>query len=795
MGSAAAHLRRCHLVSPRLRLQWIGAAVVIAAFAVILLTSLNATRFGWYFDDIGLGVLAATASLCAWRRARRASAQERRSWLLLALACASWAAGEVWWCWLELGRGQDPFPSLADIGYLGFPVAAAAALLAYPVVASTRNRQRVVLDALLATSALALISWETVLDALLRQPHENNLAFAVSFVYPITDVMVVALVVITIANSRTDIVALSLTAAGCGALAVSDSLFGYLTAVNAYSGGAADLGYVVAFVLLALAALHRDEERFSAVPPGSGKRRRREAASALRPTPERASFWPYIPVIAGAATTLASAATGHPPTTSQLSLAAVVVGLVLVRQYLTMHSNNELAEALAAREAELFHQAFHDRLTGLPNRALFQDRLRHALELHRRDLRPVSVIFLDIDDFKLVNDTLGHAAGDELLRRVSERLTGGARVGDTVARLGGDEFAVLLEDGGDAVVVASRIADALRTPFVRDGQQHTVSASIGVCDLGAADVSPGAEVLLMKADTAMYAAKRAGKDRIALFHEGMSLTELADHQLATELAAAMATGDLALEYQPVVDLDTGRLVSLEALARWTRGGEPVSPALFIPLAERTGLIGELTAHVLRLACAQLTAWTAALQRRDPSSGPRDDLRVAVNVPPNELTRPQFVTMVRGLIDSHGLRPGQLELEITESGTFDDLEAARDVIGQLRRSGVTISLDDFGVGNSSFAQLLLVELDCVKIDKSFIETLESSPRQAQFLRALLRFSDEVGLRVIVEGIERPEQLQALCDIGSPLAQGFLFSRPLPPDDCLQLLVEGTATVNA
>jgi diguanylate cyclase (GGDEF)-like protein len=483
-------------------------------------------------------------------------------------------------------------------------------------------------------------------------------------------------------------------------------------------------------------------------------------------------------VIAAAVVTLALAAAGHTPTVIQLGMAVAIIAVMLLRQYLTLRRNGELATALAGREAQLRHQAFHDGLTGLANRGLFQDRLAHALELHRRDLRPVSVLFLDLDDFKLVNDSLGHRAGDDLLVRVAERITGAVRTGDTAARLGGDEFAVLIEDNGDPVALASRIVEVLRTPFVLDGANVDVHASIGVFELAADDCPTTADQLLIHADTAMYAAKRSGKDRIVIYRNGMSLAELEDGELARALRAAIEAQELDLAYQPIVDLATGEATAVEALARWVHLGEQVPPAVFIPMAERCGVMDELTSYVLGRACRQLADWNAQVGHQR--------LSIAVNVPPTQITSSGFVALVTNLVRRHELVAGQLVIEITESGAFEEPEAARFAIAAMRRHGVGISLDDFGVGQSSLAQLHSVELDSIKIDKSFIDTLDSNPRQAQFLRALLRLSIDIGVRVIVEGIERPEQLSQLLELGHPLAQGFLFARPLGPEACLPLL---------
>ncbi|HEX4017788.1 MAG TPA: EAL domain-containing protein [Frankiaceae bacterium] len=748
-------------------------AVALAAFtmivsAVVLLSPIASTRFGWYFDDLGaLAVSAGAAVGAIWRSRRSSNRALRRSWILIAIGCSSWAIGEALWCWFELGQGKDPFPSVADIGYLGFPLAAGAALLCYPASQGFPRSGQRMLDSLVAVGSLGLISWETVLRAVSGSPADSAFAFTISLTYPLTDLVVLMLVVLTLARAPGSKLALALIAAGCASLAVSDSLFAYLTATTGYTGGAVDLGWIAAFVLLGLASVAPDRS------PSTGP-----LTEADKIRESQASLLNYLPVIAAVGVTLALAAAGHAPTVLQLGVAASIISVMLLRQYLASRRNAELATALARREAQLRHQAFHDGLTGLANRGLFQDRLAHALELHRRDLRPVSVLFFDLDDFKLVNDSLGHRAGDELLGRVAERITGAVRTGDTAARLGGDEFAVLIEDSGDPVALASRIVDALRAPFVLDGTSVEVRASIGVFELAADDVPTTADQLLINADTAMYAAKRSGKDRIVIYRNGMSLAELEDGELARALRAAIEARELNLAYQPIVDLATGKANAVEALTRWVHLGENVPPAVFIPMAERCGVMDELTAYVLGQACEQLSEWGGEVGHQH--------LSIAVNVPPAQITSPGFVTLVTDLVRRHELAAGQLVIEITESGAFEEPEAARTAIAEMRRHGVAISLDDFGVGQSSLAQLHSVELDSIKIDKSFIDTLDSNPRQAQFLRALLRLSYDIDVKVIVEGIERPEQLTQLLELGHPLAQGFLFARPMTPAECLPLL---------
>ena len=309
--------------------------------------------------------------------------------------------------------------------------------------------------------------------------------------------------------------------------------------------------------------------------------------------------------------------------------------MVLVRQFLTLADNRRLLTTVAAREDELVHQAFHDPLTGLANRALFSDRLQHAVQLQRRDLRPLAVLCLDLDDFKLVNDTLGHPAGDQLLLRVAERLRGCLRGSDTVARLGGDEFAVMIEEGADEpLAVANRVVEAFTEPFRIDGHSLAVRASIGLASASADTAEVSAGDLLKQADVAMYAAKRAGTIGVQTYHADMHLAELDELELRQYLSAAMTAGDITVAYQPIVDVRTGVLRGAEALARWVHPlyGQ-VAPSRFIPMAEQAGLISKLSHIVLDAALAEFATWTQ----------PRDSppLRIAVNLSGQQLIDRNF----------------------------------------------------------------------------------------------------------------------------------------------------------
>jgi diguanylate cyclase (GGDEF)-like protein/PAS domain S-box-containing protein len=420
-------------------------------------------------------------------------------------------------------------------------------------------------------------------------------------------------------------------------------------------------------------------------------------------------------------------------------------------------------------EEQLRYQAFHDSLSGLPNRALFMDRLDHALTRARRDQSAVAVLFLDLDDFKSVNDSLGHPAGDELLVAVGERLRGTLRDADTAARMGGDEFAILLEDAEDtdaSVHIAERILEALRTPFAIQAKDVHVHGSIGIALYG--DSEQTAEEMLRHADVAMYAAKNQGKDRLMVFQPDVHLVTIDRHQLKADMHLALEKGEFALLYQPVVELASTRVVGVEALVRWhhPRRGV-VAPADFIPLAEESGLIVALGRWVLDEACRQAQAWrTAGLS-----------LTMSVNLSSRQIDDAGLTEDVARALRESGLEPAALTLEITESVLLRDLSVVMTRLGALKALGVRLAIDDFGTGYSSLSYLRSLPVDVLKIDRSFIAEVDSGSAERALVRSIVSLAQILGLETVAEGIEEQKQLIVLRSFGADFGQGFLFAQPL------------------
>ncbi|MGY1640069.1 putative bifunctional diguanylate cyclase/phosphodiesterase [Geodermatophilus sp. SYSU D00703] len=443
-----------------------------------------------------------------------------------------------------------------------------------------------------------------------------------------------------------------------------------------------------------------------------------------------------------------------------------------------------LTDITARKRAEeaLTHQAFHDALTGLANRALFADRVEQTLRRRARGDVCAAVVFIDLDGFKAVNDTLGHQAGDALLREVADRLRSAVRAGDTVARLGGDEFAVLVECTGDGVseagATAERVLAALARPMELSGQQVTISGSVGIAVAGA---DATGESLVRDADIAMYAAKVSGRGRSVVFDPDMRAAAVERRRLEQELSGALAAEQFRLVYQPVVDLADQRVLGFEALLRWqspTLGAVP--PVRFVPVAEDLGLIGDIGAWVLREACRTAAAW----RREHPAAA---DATMSVNVSAVQLASPDLTDQVRGALDASGLPPSALVLEVTETALVGNPERAAATLSALRALGVRVALDDFGTGYSSLGYLQQFAVDVLKIDRSFVATITEDDEMPPIVRGLVDLGRALDLEVVAEGVESEAQRARLLDGRCARGQGYLFARPLEATDAELLLL--------
>jgi len=436
-------------------------------------------------------------------------------------------------------------------------------------------------------------------------------------------------------------------------------------------------------------------------------------------------------------------------------------------------------QAAADTSAKVAQMAFHDPLTGLPNRKLLMDHLSYNIIQARRDKESLAVFFMDLDRFKVINDSLGHGVGDRLLQAVAARLLASLREGDTVARLGGDEFTLLLpavHRAVDVAKVADKLLEVLREPFPLDGRDLFVTGSVGIALYPDDGLDP--EALVKNADAAMYRAKDQGRDTYQLYTPAMNATALERLAIENSLRRALAQDELEIHYQPILELASGHVHGVEALLRWRhpeRGMIP--PSEFIPLAELTGLIVPIGPWVLRTACAQVQVWR---QAGDPQ------LCLAVNISARQFQQADLVAEVRKALELTALPAQALDLEITESNAMQDPEAATRTLRELKALGVRISIDDFGIGHSSLSSLKRLPIDTLKVDRSFIRDIVSDPDDAAIVTAVLAMAETLKLQVVAEGVETEEQLAFLRERRCGRMQGHFFSPPLPAADCVALL---------
>jgi diguanylate cyclase (GGDEF)-like protein/PAS domain S-box-containing protein len=426
-----------------------------------------------------------------------------------------------------------------------------------------------------------------------------------------------------------------------------------------------------------------------------------------------------------------------------------------------------------AIEEQLAHEALHDALTGLPNRNLLEDRLTMAIRALARREQPLGVLLVDVDRFKVVNDSLGHEAGDGVIVELGQRIAGAIRPGDTVARFGGDTFVVLCEEltsAGEALGIAQRVQEATGQPIDVAGNELVLSVSTGIALADDPDVLPGS--LLRDADSAMHVAKRSGRARSVVFVDEMRDQALGRLETETQLRKAIAQGELRVHYQPILGLGSRTVVGLEALVRWehpTRGLVP--PSEFVPIAEETGLVVPLGEWVLEQACRQLRAWDAVMP----------GLTVSVNLSGVQITQPDIVSRIAAVLDTTGVDAHRIALEITESVLMRDAEDTLSVLRALKDLGVKLHVDDFGTGYSSLSYLKRFPVDALKVDRSFVDGLGDDPDDIAIVGAIVGLAHSLGMETIAEGVESEAQLAVLERLGCEAAQGYLFSRPLVADD--------------
>jgi diguanylate cyclase (GGDEF)-like protein len=607
-----------------------------------------------------------------------------------------------------------------------------------------------------------------------------------------------------------------LLAASLAVTIVADCIYTYQALLGTYgSGGLLDIGWRASLLLTGLAGISQITAIRSPISTGKFPHRLEFIVSRVKATTPYIS---YIWLIAAYILLIQSQFISLAMDFFSLSIAVGgIICLILLRQIITLLENNrlniqlqqtmetlkgqtselektnqELENEITERKAveeQLTYDSLHDAMTGLPNRVLFLDRLGQAIEYcKRRTEYTFAVLFVDIDQFKVINDSLGHLSGDQFLIAVSNRMKECLRSSDTVARLGGDEFAILLEitgDGNSAIMVAEKVLETIKFPFRLDGHELYITASIGVVPNVTGYMHP--EEILRDADIAMYQAKGQGKARFEIFDIKMRSYAFSRLAMEQELRSALEGSQFQLYYQPIISMQSNQLVSFEALIRWdhpTRG--LLSPSEFLPVAEESGLILPIGKWVLYESCKQLKKW----HEKYPSL---KHVSVNVNISNRQFAQPDFIDEVVNALQETGLKAESLKLEITENILISNYSAANEVFTKLRSLGVQLEIDDFGSGYSALGYLQHFPISAIKIDKSFVDEIGKSRRGIELIRAIVSMARELGMEAIAEGIETGEQFNQLKDLSCHLGQGYLMSRPLDKESAEEILEKQLGSV--
>lgn len=757
------------MLTPRSR--WVAASggLFLAAFAGWLLFDLGGRQANSVGADVGAIVFSVFATACAFTAAMRVHGRPRAAWMCLAVGFAGWVVGDTIWAWANVTDRTGPRdPTLADLGYLMLPLAACVAALFSPMGRHPRAGLRLVLDGLIVATSTFLVLWSLLLRDLFADSSSSGLQFALSVAYPFTDLIMIVIALMLLAKGLNGFRRpLVLLAAGLLIIGVADTVYVHLAANERATTDPVLIAWASGLFLAGLSGL--------SVQP-------RLVPIAARPRPPtKLSVWlPYLAIpfaiAVGARDLWPTVANAGPVLIAGL----VLIVAALIRQFLLLEENRSLLVTLA-------DIALRDPITGLANRALFNDRLTHAMQLRVRNAAPVAVLLADIDDFKLVNDSLGHPVGDLLLHAVGDRIQENVRAWDTVARLGGDEFAVLLEDSAETVhAVARKVVEAFAEPFVIDGRELYVRPSVGLATAPATgDADLTADELFKRADLAMYSAKRDHAAGVRTFTPDMRLQAthlplpsrrartgrrdgVARIQLIGDLRRAIDEHELTLLYQPKVNLETYAVVGVEALVRWPHPDlGTLEPADFLPLVRQSGLMEAVTDVVLERALEDAASWY--------SDGVH--MPVAVNLSAPSLDDESTPDRIRVALERHGLTADALSVEITEDLLLASFARARTVLDRLRQSGIRVAIDDFGSGYSTMTYLHELSIDELKLDRHFVAPILHDERAAAIVRSVIELAATFGLTSVGEGVETKAVADRLREYGCDLAQGHYFSPPV------------------
>lgn len=755
---------------PNLRGAAAGAAVVGAVYSLWLLTDWGGHDVIRLVDDFGLVGFSFFAAVCAALAALRAQDRYRLAWLAMSIGTLAWSLGSLGWAYTHVTTGLHPAMSWADTGYVAFLAGAALCLVFLLSTTAPQTQARLLLDGVIVSAALFGLAWVTVLQTVHSVRAGNSADMAMALAYPIVDIALITVAVLMLVRAPAGRRAhLGWLTAGLTLIALSDTAYVYLTAVDTERHyHVIAIGWAWGFLCIGMAALA------TCVPTA--------AAGAAPPSvPPRLSVWlPYLPVVLSALLCTPMLFDGLGPV---FVAAAVTVGAVLVRQFLVLGENRRLL-------AEVADHAVHDPLTGLANRTMFSDRLAHAVALHHRHALDVTVLLLDLDDFRVVNESFGHRAGDMVLVRVAERLAGTVRASDTLARVGGDEFAVIMMgDPAAARETAEDVVEAFDRPFLLEGQELRLRPGVGLATTVSEPQCPSADELYKRAEVALEAAKHDRTGRVVVHRHGMEPGQPAtlsvgcesgavgSAQLLAELRSAIEQGGLSVVYQPKFDLTTHQIVGLEALIRWPHPRRGLlGPDQFLPLVRRHGLMRALTSVVLTTALDDAARWHAM----------GVGVPVAINVFAPAIADQELCEQLTRALDERSLPPDWLTVEITEDLLLDNLAKTRQVFETLRAKGIRVAIDDFGSGYSALWYLREFPVDEVKLDREFIAPILTHPASAAIARAVIGLAHSLGITPVAEGVENAETAARLMEYGCEIAQGFHFSAPMPAPAILKLL---------